>query len=523
MIILSEFTLPHLYAFPTTWLLAITLISATTVSYMVAVAICRIYFHPLAHIPGPRLAAATHLYVFYHNGIRGGKLHLQTEKLHRRYGPVIRISPTEIHLSDPANYNRIYHAGSLYTKPHAFYNTFISGNAFAIPNNETAHAKRSAMAPLFSPKQAPELESIIQAKVKSLENRIRTRLRTVGKINLHYALRAMSVDIITEYASDNTSYGFLTREDFGKEYFVLARRMARFVWVFQQFPTLMGLLARVVPVWGIIQPLERRWTHKSCFDPILLGSEDVNDEYIDGGENKPIMKRWAMFRPVTIKGNNVPAVRDPKTEAYDALAVVSHTTGNPLTITAYNIAANQEIYRMLTTELTRAIPDPKSEPAFAKLEKLPFLTAVIQEGLRLSFGVLGRLPRVVPESGAEFNGYRVPAGTIVSMSSWMMHRNEELFPEPDKFDPSRWLDTKASNKILGQYLVTFSKGSRQCIGMPLAYCEMYIALGRLFRHFDDLTIEKKSLEDLAYDDFFIPYHRPDKEMFCFAGSGSNEP
>lgn len=103
----------------------------------------------------------------------------------------------------------------------------------------------------------------------------------------------------------------------------------------------------------------------------------MNDEYIDGGENKPIMKRWAMFRPVTIKGNNVPAVRDPKTEAYDALAVVSHTTGNPLTITAYNIAANQEIYRMLTTELTRAIPDPKSEPAFAKLEKLPFLVSCL--------------------------------------------------------------------------------------------------------------------------------------------------
>jgi hypothetical protein len=125
---------------------------------------------------------------------------------------------------------------------------------------------------------------------------------------------------------------------------------------------------------------------------------------------------------------------------------------------------------------------------------------------RLSFGVIGRLPRVTPEPGAEFNGYSVPAGvclksqfpvlfsppflsppfslfltvcvtvclttdsgtqnqTIVGMSSWMMHRNEDVFPNPEKFDPSRWLDP-AIVRVLDKHLVTFGKGQRQCIGMP---------------------------------------------------------
>lgn len=50
------------------------------------------------------------------------------------------------------------------------------------------------------------------------------------------------------------------------------------------------------------------------------------------------------------------------------------------------------------------------------------------------------------------------------MSSWTMHRNQDIFPDPDKFDPSRWLDPKVSAE-LERYLVAFSKGSRACVGM----------------------------------------------------------
>lgn len=48
--------------------------------------IYRIYFHPLSKIPGPKLAAATHLHEFYHDVIRGGKFIWEIEKMHRAYG-----------------------------------------------------------------------------------------------------------------------------------------------------------------------------------------------------------------------------------------------------------------------------------------------------------------------------------------------------------------------------------------------------------------------------------------------------
>lgn len=92
-------------------------------------------------------------------------------------------------------------------------------------------------------------------------------------------------------------------------------------------------------------------------------------------------------------------------------------------------------------------------------------TAVIKEALRLSFGVPGRLPRVVPEPGATFNGYFVPPGTIVGMSSWLMHRNPEIFPNSLNFDPERWLDPQNFRR-LDRHMVPFGRGSRQCVGMP---------------------------------------------------------
>ncbi|PGH17767.1 hypothetical protein AJ79_00908 [Helicocarpus griseus UAMH5409] len=510
----------------TIWLLTSTLVIATIIFYTAAVAIYRIYLHPLSHIPGPRLAAATHLYIFYHNWYRSGKLYLQTEKLHAKYGPVVRISPTELHLSDPTNYDKIFHIGTRYTKPAAFYAAFSSGpnTLFGTPSNEIHRTKRAAIAPFLARKSVLESESLIQSKVKWLENRIRYRLRSSGKINLHYAFRALSVDVATEYVFGGDGEGcwdLLKREDFGKSLFLLERRMMPIGWVFQQFPVVRAVVMGV-PGWvlgWVSGPLEGLMMFRE------VASEEVamQDGDNDGGKQQ-LKTRQTMFHQLlrpggAIKGYDVPTVENLENEAYDLVGAASGTTGNALTITAYHVVANPEIYRTLKAELESAFPNPNSEMIYTKLEKLPYLTAVIKEGLRLSYGVIGRLPRVVPESGAEFNDYKVPAGALVGMSSWMMHRNEELFPEPDKFDPSRWLDGTTSNKSLDRYFVPFSKGPRQCLGMSLAYCELYIMLGRLFLHFDDLTIEKKSLEDLAYDDFFNIYHRPGKDMFCFQSRG----
>lgn len=94
----------------------------------------------------------------------------------------------------------------------------------------------------------------------------------------------------------------------------------------------------------------------------------------------------------------------------------------------------------------------------------------------------GYLWRVVPAEGlATPSGHYLPHGTKVGMSTWVMHNDKEIFPDPHVFKHSRWLD--GDSPELSRYLVPFSKGSRQCAGMNMAYMEMCIALAVTCRRF----------------------------------------
>jgi cytochrome P450 len=62
--------------------------------------------------------------------------------------------------------------------------------------------------------------------------------------------------------------------------------------------------------------------------------------------------------------------------------------------------------------------------------------------------------------------YFIPPGTAIGMTSILIHTNPEIFPEPDRFYPERWLnDDGSQRKDLERFLLSFSKGSRQCLGM----------------------------------------------------------
>jgi cytochrome P450 len=115
---------------------------------------------------------------------------------------------------------------------------------------------------------------------------------------------------------------------------------------------------------------------------------------------------------------------------------------------------------------------------------------------------------VVPDSGASFDNHFLPSGTIVGMSSWMMHRDPEVFPDPMKFDPERWLQSTEQTQRLNHNMVPFGRGSRQCVGMPLAYAEVYVMLGTMFRRFPrELRVCNTTPETMAdYEDWFSSYH-----------------
>lgn len=98
------------------------------------------------------------------------------------------------------------------------------------------------------------------------------------------------------------------------------------------------------------------------------------------------------------------------------------------------------------------------------LEGLPYLNAVIQEGLRLFAPGTLPLPRYAPKEGAFVDGYFIPKNTIVECNSYSMHRlDESTFPNADEFIPERWLDPEGKTDRQRLFFA-FGLGPRTCIG-----------------------------------------------------------
>lgn len=188
-------------------------------------------------------------------------------------------------------------------------------------------------------------------------------------------------------------------------------------------------------------------------------------------------------------------------EAHTIVAGGTFSTAWPMTLAIYHMLSQPLLLRRLKDELTAATPNASSKDHIdlRTLEALPFLTAVIKESLRLGYGTTHRLARVATEEDLEYayvnaNGekrkYVIPRGTPVGMSTLLLHHIESSFPNSYDFQPDRWLAPDAGR--LEQYFVSFSRGSRMCPGMQLAYAEMYLIVGRLFRWFGSDVVSHAS-------------------------------
>lgn len=197
-----------------------------------------------------------------------------------------------------------------------------------------------------------------------------------------------------------------------------------------------------------------------------------------------------------------------------------------LTVITYHLLSNPRVLENLKLELLAAIPDSNVSIPQSNLENLPYLTGVIKEGLRLSYGASTRLQRIPLEPLIFSCGKKewlIPAGTPVGMTSLLIHQDESIYPNWQDFRPERWIE----NPRLDRYLVSFTKGSRQCIGMNLAYAEMYLWLSGIFRRFGSQSVrfeeDEGALElvDTEYQDVeivsdcFVPNIRVGREGVKF--------
>ncbi len=167
----------------------------------------------------------------------------------------------------------------------------------------------------------------------------------------------------------------------------------------------------------------------------------------------------------------------------------SETTATTLSGTLNYLTRNPDKLRILTSEIRSSFPTEHAI-TFSALRGMPYLNAVLQEGLRLCPPIPAGLPRLVPEGGDTVCGQWMPGGTNVSVHAWTLSLSPTSFHDSLSFHPERWLDesTKDSNSPFFSdkrlAVQPFSIGPRQCIGKNLAWAELRLILARLVWAFD---------------------------------------
>ncbi|KAF4507941.1 hypothetical protein G6O67_004386 [Ophiocordyceps sinensis] len=443
---------------------------------------------PCSRLPGPWHSKWTDLVLTYRwlKGTRCQYVH----SLHQRYGPIVRLAPSEVDVSDIDSVKAIYTTKETFRKAEWYkqFSTIGVETLFNTSDAEFYKRHRRLLAGPISESSLRVFHGQIQARTKLAIDKMRNEMKTRGAADVLKWWYFLAADIIGELTF-GTSFEML--ESGQKNEYAQHLETVMFMGAVRAaFPRLTSL-AHNLPLPLINQAVEssRRQTR-------LAGG------FLDG--YKSLVDKAPDDAPRTLFTNMLRAEQDEKlthdeirNEAELFIIAGSDTTANTLSFLVWSVCRRPDMQRRLVEEL-QTLPEGHDG---AQLKDLTYLSQVIHESLRLYSAGPSGLPRQVPPGGAEVCGYYLGQGTTVCAQAWTMHRDPDTFPNPDEFDPTRWA---SPSKAMKDASMPFGRGPRICLGMHLAMAELRFATSRFFLAFPDARVS--TLEGMCDEDMFQENH-----------------
>ncbi|KAI4952609.1 hypothetical protein J4E91_003081 [Alternaria rosae] len=471
---------------------------AIALAYWSSKTVYNVFFHPLARFPGPWWATATYLAEFYYDVLQGGQYLKKVIQMHEKYGPLVRVNPDHLSFNDPFFYTKVYSSGGQKTNKHPELSQIAATSVISTKDHDLHRRRRGYIANLFSKMAIFDLENVIQSKVDKLVMRMKQAYSTGETLIGPLMFGSLAVDVISHYAYGE-SFGDLDKPGFPCELEETVRGALLLSNVRKFFPGIDAVLMRL-PTWLI-----------TCLSPSIISylefEKRITDYSIEalkksqeeGEPTKPRTVFDALVSPrVPEEEKTLQRLKD---EGTLLLFAGVDTTARFLTCIICYLMTYPNILVKLQAELKS-----HSTPTLTELEALPYLTAVINESLRFQCSFTGRFPRVVVEPLA-YKDLLIPSGTIIGASPYLLNNHPDVFPDPHVFRPERWIEAKAHGEYLDKYLVTFAKGSRACLGINLAYAEMYLTIAAMVQNFD-LELVDSSIENITPDrDFGLAFDK----------------
>jgi len=452
-------------------------------SYLV---VWRLLLHPLSKFPGPRIAAATYLYEVWWDYFRDGAYLWEIDRMHQKYGPIVRVNPEELSIQDPAFYGQLYvHGNVRRTNAHPAFGDGMdfNGSHGMTVSHDHHRLRRKPLEIFFSKQSIVGMEGMLRRLVSTLVGRLEEFRGSEKVVRLDHAFAAFAGDVIGNICVGESHVSLCEEENFSPEWFQLFHTLIRSMPIFMNFPWIIRIV-RLLPSWLLQRIDPRSRSFRSWREMAESEIGKAKDRKANGGcsifDDSPI-KAATLFDHLVNSDLPKHELGSDRlaSEAQVLMGAGTVTTAQSLSHLTVYILSNKAIEINLRKELKEiAVGAPGSIPPINVLDNLPYLQACIKEGLRLSCGLVHRLPRCSPDFELNIQGWTIPRGTPVGMSAYYMHTNAEVYDDPFDFRPERWLAN--SDPKLSHNFVPFTKGSRACLGQNLAYAEMSVAVAALF-------------------------------------------
>lgn len=360
---------------------ALCTLALATICYILALAIHRLHIHPLAHFPGPKLAAATKWYEFWYDIIvpPGGQYSAIINRLHDKYGDVVRINPDELHIRDPDMYEHVY-ASSV--KRDKWYNaarmTGKEHGSFTTIPHELHRRRKVANAPMMMRRRVHANQSILFAETDALVANVQRAAASGEVLDLGVLFIGYALDVVGAYFFDK-AIGAQKDAELARNWRQVTKSTARMTPIMKQLPSFAKLVARVpssvvkslLPNASVLADLQDQMlTWATEFHSNREGA-NVLEEEVDPNPRTLFQTIENSKLPESEKGT--PRLVD---EGIDVIVAGSESTAQVLTRGVVELMLNPDTLVRARQELVCASSlKGECQLSLADLEKLPYLVS----------------------------------------------------------------------------------------------------------------------------------------------------
>ncbi|KAK4949874.1 hypothetical protein LTR10_011716 [Elasticomyces elasticus] len=448
----------------------------------------------LRRFPAPGIAGFTTLWMMYQQ--YNHKRALSTHAAHERLGKIVRVGPNHVSFIGRQATKDIYGHGTPAQKD-KFYISFTGSHesSLDVTDRQMHSEKRKRLAAAFAQKRIADMEHLVVKDIQRLIVRFDKAVQDDELINVRWYINMLLFDLTGDLVFSQ-NLGCVERGDDlmqaqkldGTTYWTKPADALRNS---LRIGSTMGWSADLFPFLKRLTWWHEGWKGGADFTAIVLHMVRTRLQKEQEG-----IKLNDFFKSLIWGRNGDPLgleIGEMVAECGLLLNAGSDTTSIVLTGTIFLLTKWPRTAQKLRKELDEALGGGGDQGvyAFDEVKNLPYLRACVDEAMRMRPPLRGGLPRVTPPEGMMIAGEWIVGDTTVSVPTYSLHHDPDLFSDPWTYKPERWLEEDAAE--LQQVFIPFSAGGRGCIGRNVSYLELLVVVSTLMRRYE-FEFEKPDFE-----------------------------